>query len=108
MSGILLVMTNVPDQQSALALAEKLVNLRVAACVNCLPGVKSVYRWQEKTEQATEVALLIKTTRDRYADLESAIQQEHPYDVPEIIALPVEVGLPAYLAWVREETSPEG
>jgi periplasmic divalent cation tolerance protein len=108
MSDILLVMTNVPDQQSALDLAEKLVNLRVAACVNCLPAVQSVYRWQEKIEQATEVTLLIKTRRDCYTALENAIRQEHPYDVPEIIALPVETGLPAYLAWVEEETSPEG
>jgi periplasmic divalent cation tolerance protein len=108
MSDILLVMTNVPDHQSALDIAEKLVNLGVAACVNCLPGAQSVYRWQDKIEQATEVTLLIKTRRECYSDLERVIRQEHPYDVPEIIALPVATGLPAYLAWVVEETSKRG
>jgi periplasmic divalent cation tolerance protein len=105
MSDMLLVITNVPDQQSAFALAEKLVSLKLAACVNCLPGIHSVYRWQGKIEQTTEVALLIKTRPNRYPELENAIRKAHPYDVPEIIALPVERGLPGYLAWVAEETS---
>lgn len=108
MNDMLLVMTNVPDRQSALALAETLVNARVAACVNCLPGIQSVYRWQGKIEQGEEVTLLIKTARERYADLEGVIRNEHPYDVPEIVALPVEAGLPAYLVWVAEETSKRG
>lgn len=105
MNDMLLVLTNVPDQQCALVLSEKLVNLRVAACVNCLPAVQSVYHWQGKIEHATEVTLQIKTTRERYAELEGAIREMHPYEVPEIIAVPVVHGLPAYRAWVGEETS---
>lgn len=105
MNDVLLVVTNVPDQQSALALSEKLINLRVAACVNCLVGVQSLYLWQGKIERATEVTLHIKTTRERYAELERAIREMHPYDVPEIIAMPVVQGLPDYLNWVEKEIS---
>lgn len=105
MQDVLLVLTNVPDQQSALDLAKELVNRRVAACVNCLPAVQSVYRWQDEIEQATEVTVFIKTSRERYGELEKAVREVHPYEVPEIIAIPVEAGLPAYLAWIAGETS---
>ena len=102
---ILVVMINVPDQQVALNMAEQLVASKTAACVNCLPGVQSVYRWQDRVEQAFEVTLLVKTTRHRYSDLESLVKQLHPYDVPEIIAFSIAAGLPAYLQWVRDETT---
>ncbi len=103
MSEVLLVLTNAPDRATAERLAEALVTDRVAACVNILPGCTSVYRWQGKLERAEEVPLLIKTTRDAYARLEAELRKLHPYEVPEIVALPVTAGLPAYLVWVQQE-----
>jgi len=100
----LLVMTNVPDAELAATMATSLVEQGLAACVNILPPVKSVYRWQGKVEHATEFSLLIKTTSVRYAELQAAIISMHPYEVPEIIAIPVTAGLPAYLNWIEAET----
>jgi len=100
-----MVLTNLPDAESARGLARLLVESRLAACVNRLPAVRSTYRWQGEIEEAEEVPLLIKTTLDRYPDVEQAIRIAHPYEVPEIISLPVGVGLAEYLAWVRAETS---
>ena len=102
----LLVFTNMPDQASAEILAAALVTQRVAACVNVLAPVHSVYRWKGAVEAASEVPLLIKTTTERYAMLEQAIVAGHPYELPEIVAVPVEMGLPAYLDWVAAETRP--
>lgn len=104
MHDVLLVLTNVPDNESAHTIARNVVERRLAACVNVLPSVCSVYQWQGQVEEATEVTMLIKSTQDRYADLEAAIKEVHPYDVPEIIAVPVTAGLPAYLNWVLSET----
>ncbi|MCB1916772.1 MAG: divalent-cation tolerance protein CutA [Rhodocyclaceae bacterium] len=101
---ILLVLTNLPDHDAALALADGLVQARLAACVNVLPGCTSVYRWQGATECAEEVRLLIKTTQARYAALEARILADHPYELPEIVAVPVTQGLPGYLQWVAGET----
>lgn len=103
----LLVITNLPDAYSAHALAGALVEARLAACVNILAPCRSVYRWQGRTENAEEVPVLIKTTATRYAALEAAIRARHPYELPEIIAVPVDRGLPEYLAWVISETSAE-
>lgn len=100
----LLVITNLPDAYSAHALAGALVEARLAACVNILAPCRSVYRWQGKTEHAEEVPVLIKTTAARYAALEAAIRARHPYELPEIIAVPVDRGLPEYLAWIENET----
>ena len=107
MEQILIVMTNLPNEQAAAALASALVEARLAACVNLLPAVQSVYRWQGKVERATEVSLLIKTTQVHYAALEAAIRAAHPYELPEVLALPVTAGLPSYLQWVITETTPE-
>jgi periplasmic divalent cation tolerance protein len=107
MSAALLVLTSLPDAASAAALAQKLVEARVAACVNRLAPCTSTYRWQDKIETATEVPLLIKTTSDVYPRLEALIREAHPYELPEIIAVPVTEGLPAYLDWVRQETDKE-
>ncbi|MGE5472111.1 MAG: divalent-cation tolerance protein CutA [Bacteroidota bacterium] len=101
----LLVLTNCPDEECANAIALAVVEARLAACVNILPRVQSIYRWQGAVESATEVALFIKTTAEHYPALETAIRQRHPYELPEIIALPVERGLPAYLQWVAAETA---
>ena len=105
MDQVLLVLTNLPDADSAQSLARLLVHSRLAACVNLMPGVQSVYRWQGAIEQANEITLLIKTTRSHYAQLQQAIITHHPYDVPEVIALPVSDGHPTYLHWVASETS---
>ena len=101
----LLVLTNCPDEACANTIALAVVEARLAACVNILPRVQSIYRWQGVVESAAEVPLLIKTTADNYPALEAAINELHPYDTPEIIALNIERGLPAYLDWVAAETN---
>ena len=103
----LLVISNLPDRQNAETLAAALVQRHAAACVNILAPCKSVYRWQGAVEEAEEVPILIKTTESRYALVEKVIRELHPYDVPEIIALNISNGLPAYLQWLREETKLE-
>lgn len=102
--AVIAVITNLPDSGSAFNLARELVHLRLAACANVLPGVTSFYRWEGREEQASEVTVLIKSTSERYAALEQAIRERHPYSVPEIVAWPIERGLPAYLAWVEQES----
>lgn len=104
MNQELLILTNTPDAATAHAIARVLVENRLAACVNLLSGVRSVYRWQGVVEEATEVTMLIKSTQARYAELEAAIKSAHPYEVPEIIALPLVGGLPQYLEWLVSET----
>ena len=101
----ILVITNLPDKAQALALAQKLVEARLAACVNVLADCTSVYWWQGKSETASEVPLLIKTLAQHYASVEQLIKSEHPYELPEIIAVPISSGLPAYLKWIADETS---
>ena len=104
MTEPLLVLTNCPDEAVADRIALVLVEQALAACVNRLAPVSSIYRWQGNVERAVEVPLLIKTTRERYADVEQAIRHLHPYEVPEIIALPIVAGHPAYLRWIEAET----
>lgn len=101
----LLVITNLPDQESAQRVAETLISLRLAACVNILAPCTSVYRWQGQVETAQEIPLLIKTLAVHYSKVEAAIRQQHPYELPEIIAVPVHAGLPEYLAWIKAETN---
>jgi periplasmic divalent cation tolerance protein len=96
------VLTNMPDMDSAAKLARHLVDQGLAGCVNILPGVQSVYRWQGKVEQQSEATLLIKIVAARYPAVQAEIQALHPYELPEIIALPVAQGLPAYLDWIAE------
>ncbi len=103
---MLLVLTNLPDRASAEQLADALVRARVAACVSILAPCRSVYRWQGALQRDEEYPVLIKTTVARYAELEAAIRKRHPYELPEIVAVPVERGLPGYLDWVEEETRP--
>ncbi|MGC2519085.1 MAG: divalent-cation tolerance protein CutA [Burkholderiales bacterium] len=101
-----LVITNLPDRESAARLARALVDKRLAACINILSPCRSVYRWRGAVEDAEEFPMLIKTSRSRYAELEAAIRAGHPYELPEIIAVPLAAGLPAYLEWVGAETRP--
>lgn len=105
MDETLLVLTNLPDRAAAVKLAQALVERRLAACVNVLAECTSIYRWKGAVENATEVPVLIKTRAALYGELEAAIGELHPYEVPEIIALPVVRGLPEYLEWVNEGTS---
>jgi periplasmic divalent cation tolerance protein len=105
--AVIAVLTNLPDSESAFNLARELVHLRLAACANVLAPVTSFYRWEGAEEQAVEHPILIKSTDDRYAELEAAIRARHPYTVPEVIAWPVERGFASYLDWVRAETRPE-
>lgn len=100
------VLVTAPTEAVASALAERVVNDGLVACVNIVAGIRSVYRWQGAIESATEQLLVMKTTRDRLATLQATIVSLHPYDVPEIIALPVTGGLPAYLQWIVDETRP--
>jgi periplasmic divalent cation tolerance protein len=100
----LLVLTNLPDRAAAERLAGLLIAERLAACVNILAPCRSVYRWKETVQQEEEHPVLVKTTTERYAELEAAIRTQHPYELPEIIAVPIERGLPAYLQWVQQET----
>ncbi|MEK7792604.1 MAG: divalent-cation tolerance protein CutA [Pseudomonadota bacterium] len=100
----ILVITNFPDKDGALALAQQLIDLRLAACVNVLGGCTSIYRWQGDIETADEIPVFIKTQRQNYHRVEQAILQLHPYELPEIIVVPIEGGLPAYLQWVNAET----
>lgn len=104
--AVIAVLTNLPDSESAFNLARHLVRRRVAACVNVLSPATSFYRWEGREEEAPEIPVLIKSTRERYAELEREIRALHPYDLPEIIAFPVEQGLENYLGWVEDECKP--
>lgn len=105
--SVLVVMTNLPDQPAAERLAALVVEERLAACVNILAPCTSIYQWKGSVERATEVPLIIKTTEERYAQLEAAIRAAHPYETPEIVATSVATGLTEYLAWVTAETQTE-
>lgn len=88
-------------------IASSVVESQLAACANLLPGpVESVYRWKGRVERAKERLLLIKTTRAKFSALRDVVRRMHSYDVPEIIALPIAAGLPAYLAWIADSVSP--
>ncbi len=107
MSEVLLVLSNAPDAGCAERIARALVERRLAACVNILAACHSVYRWEGRIEAQAEIPLLIKTGAERLAELTAVLTELHPYDLPEIIALPVSAGLPAYLDWVSQETRVE-
>lgn len=101
MTDALVCYCSCPDSDLAHRLAALLVDEGLAACVNVLPGVSSVYRWQGAVETAAEVLLLIKTDAKHYPALESRLCAEHPYELPELIAVPVATGSSAYLAWLH-------
>jgi periplasmic divalent cation tolerance protein len=100
----LLILTNLPDVASAEKLAHALIEKRAAACVNVLTACRSIYRWQDAVETADEIPLLIKTTAANYPRVEEIVRAQHPYAVPELIAIPITHGLPAYLDWLATET----
>lgn len=98
-----MVFVTVPNQAVGRGISRYVVQQGFAACVNIIPGVKSIYRWKGRVEVGREVLLIIKTTRNKYTMLERAVRKLHPYEVPEIIGLHAAVGLPQYLEWVRTE-----
>lgn len=100
-----LALSTFPDIETARRIAQQLVAENLAACANIIPAVESIYRWQSKMESAQETLVLFKTTATRYAAFQSKLKSLHPYDVPEIICLRIEEGLPEYLRWVTEECS---
>lgn len=107
MSGpALIVFCTCPDEACAATLAQALVERRLAACVTRLPGAVSVYRWRDTVECGHEVQLLIKTTAPRFAALRDAVISLHPHELPELIAVEAVAGLPRYLEWIDESTSP--
>jgi periplasmic divalent cation tolerance protein len=107
-STALVVLTTLPNRDAAGSLVRELLDRRLVACGTILNGVTSVYRWEGNVEEAPETQVVLKTSRARWDALHEAVKALHPYDVPELLALPVATGLPAYLAWVGSETTPEG
>jgi periplasmic divalent cation tolerance protein len=101
-TGYYLVLTTCPHEEAARALAAPLIDARLAACINIVPGVHSIYRWKGRIEEGRECMLLIKTTRDRYPALEQHIRTAHPYELPEIVAMELTAGSADYLAWISE------
>lgn len=99
-----LVMTTLPHDADAAAFGRTLVKERLAACVNLLPPMVSVYRWEGQVEQETERQLIIKTTRDRTVALWDRVRELHPYEVPEFVVVPIVDGNDAYLRWIGEST----
>ena len=103
--GVRVVFCTFPGREEARKIGAALVERGHAACVNLVGGVESIYRWQGEMHRDAEVLAIIKTTASAYPALEKALRELHPYEVPEIIALPVETGSAAYLAWVVEQVS---
>jgi len=95
-----LVLCTCPDQPSADSIAQALIEEQLAACVNIVPGIMSVYRWQGKIEKSSELLLLIKTKHTALSRIETAIINRHPYELPEIISIPINNGLTDYLSWI--------
>lgn len=96
-----IILCTSPDKESAEKIAHQLINDKIAACINILPGLTSIFRWQGKIETEQEHLLLIKTRKDRYQAVEKSIQTNHPYEIPEIIAIPIEKGLAEYMQWIE-------
>ncbi len=107
-TDVLLVLVTVPDLETGRRLARVLLERRTCACVNLVPEVGSLFRWKGTIEEEGEVLLLIKAPVARWDDLQQAIREHHPYDVPEILAFRADRGDPAYLSWLHGETRPAG
>lgn len=99
----MIVLCNVPEQALAEQIATTLLDEQLAACVNIMAACQSMYRWQGKIETASEIPMLIKSSKALYPRLQARLLELHPYEVPEIVALPLQDGLPAYLTWVAGE-----
>lgn len=104
--AVQVVLVTAPDADTAARLGRALVEERLAACVNLVPGVRSIYRWEGELHDDAEVLLLVKTRPDRLQALAARVKELHPYALPEVLALPASGGSPAYLDWLRTESSP--
>ena len=102
---VLLALSTFPDQETAREISNELVTKKLAACANILPGVESIYRWKEQIESGNETLVLFKLSEDRQSEFQEKLRSLHPYEVPEIIFLPISSGLPEYLRWVTENCS---
>ena len=102
---VVVVLVTTSNRREAVRLSEAVVRKKLAACANLISSVTSIFRWKGQTQKSREALLIMKTTVHRYAALETLIRSMHSYEVPEIIALTVEKGLPPYLEWVRKETA---
>jgi periplasmic divalent cation tolerance protein len=103
-----IVLTTCGNDEDATRIARNLVERRLAACVNVLPGVRSLYHWQGKVEEDAELLLVIKTTEAAVEALKTAVAEIHPYDVPELVVLPIENGAASYLDWIAENVAARG
>ena len=99
---VLLALSTFPDQETARRISDELVTKKFAACANILPAVESIYRWKEKIESGNETLVLFKLSEDRQSAFQEKLRSLHPYEVPEIIFVPISSGLPEYLHWVTE------
>ena len=102
---VLLALSTFPDQETARDISSELVTKKLAACANILPGVESIYRWKEEIESGNETLVLFKLSEDRQSAFQEKLRSLHPYEVPEIIFVPISSGLPEYLRWVTENCS---
>ncbi|HEV3243560.1 MAG TPA: divalent-cation tolerance protein CutA [Chthoniobacterales bacterium] len=103
---ILLALSTFPDPETAQRISNQLVTEKYAACANILPGVESIYRWKEKIESGNETLAFFKVSEDRQSTFQEKLRSLHPYEVPEIIFVPISNGLPEYLRWVTENCTP--
>jgi periplasmic divalent cation tolerance protein len=103
MTDKIVVLTTCDSEKQAAELARALVDQRVAACINILPGARSIYRWKDQIEDSAEWLLVIKSRRDLFPALRAAVEKLHTYEVPELIALPIVDGSEPYLAWLDRE-----
>jgi len=101
---VLVILVTAVNQEEARRISKRMVDAKLAACANIIPGIQSIYRWKGKVVKAQEVLIILKSTRPRYRALEKAIKAMHTYETPEIIALPVKEGLDRYIGWLRSET----
>jgi periplasmic divalent cation tolerance protein len=105
MTDAILVLTMLPNADAAAEVAKTVVNEKLAACANILPAARSIYRWKGKVEDANEVLVLLKTRHEHFDRIRARILELHPYEVPEVLAIPVEQGYYPYLEWLARETS---
>ena len=106
--GAVVVFVAGPDENTLTSIAERVVGERLAACVNVIPGVRSVYRWNDDVQTSQEVLGIMKTTRSAVGDLKRRVLELHPYEVPEFIVIPIESGSPSYLDWVTSSIGAGG
>jgi periplasmic divalent cation tolerance protein len=102
----MLVLTTLPNADAAAELAKTVVRERLAACANLFPALRSIYKWQSKVQDENEVLVLLKTRQEHYERLKARILELHPYEIPEVLGIPVEQGYAPYLEWLAKETSP--